>query len=246
MGNYAKHAPIWDWSGYDRTNEFEFWYKLAKSYGESALSVMSAIGETGAYLAERGLRVTALDYTEEMIKEGKKRYSSLQNLTFIQADARNYELACTYDFAFIGSTDLHHMLNEQDVKKVLTTIKKHLRDGGGLGLELWYASARSWQSKKNKFEPLKQKENQKVWKEGSTSYNAESKRVKISQEVYVQKNDTTEQFTHEFEMQLYSKEHMLQMLNACGFELVAEYGSYNFDPFNENSKQWLIELKVKQ
>lgn len=243
MSNYAKHASIWDWSGYDRSPVFEFWYKLAKSYGDSVLSVMSAIGEVGAYLAERGLSVTALDYTAEMIIEGQKRFSHLQNLNFIQADARNYNLHCSYDFAFIGSTDLHHMLNIADVKSVLQTIKKHLRDKGGLGLELWYASDKSWQFQKRRFEPLVINEKQKVWKQGSTSYNANTKLVKICQEVFIEKHNKTECFTHDFEMQLYSRELLIQTLIECGFKITAEYGNYNFEQWNENSNKWLLELK---
>ncbi|MCL2321186.1 MAG: hypothetical protein FWC47_03670 [Oscillospiraceae bacterium] len=38
--NYSKHATFWDWDKYDRSKEFEFWYKMSKNYGKNVLCPM--------------------------------------------------------------------------------------------------------------------------------------------------------------------------------------------------------------
>lgn len=246
IGNYAKHAAIWDWSGYDRTKEFEFWCNLAEPYGKKALSAMCAIGEAGAYMVGKGFDVTALDITKEMIEEGRCRYKDLKNLKFVCSDVRNFELADkTYDFAFIGSTDLHHMQTEEDMIKVLTSIHQHLRSSGGLGLELWYPSESSWTSPKRKFEPLNDIADSavKVWKEGQTDYDAENQVVTISQEVYIQAGNDVEHFTHAFKLQLFSRELLLKLLNECGYKVKQEYGGYNLESWEPGSSKWIVEAE---
>lgn len=245
IGNYSKHASIWDWSGYDRISEFQFWRKMAEVYGKRVLSPMAAIGETAAYMAKNGFVVTASDITKEMVEEGNKRYKDILNLKFVQANICDFEdEEENYDFAFIGTTDIHHLQTEDDLKAALISIHQHLRQGGGLGLELWYPSKQSWSSPRRTFEPLKPMENKKVkvWKEGQTEYNAEKQRVKISQVVYIQEGDNTESFVHEFQLQLFSREWFLGILTECGYSLKSEYGDYTFETWTLESSKWIIEL----
>lgn len=244
IGNYSKHASIWDWGGYDRTPEFKFWCCLGQKYGKNILSAMSAIGEVGAFMAECGLDVTALDFTKEMVEEGLRRYGDISNLVFVQADICDFKLDKIFDFAFIGSSDLHHLHSIKSIEAALLSINKHLRAGGGLALELWYPSNNSWRTQKCKFEPLKSQfeSTKRVWKEGYTSYDAQTKRVLISQEVFIQNEENLEQFTHEFELQLFSRENFFETLSKCGYSVKAEYGGYSFETWSKDSSKWIIEV----
>ena len=78
IGNYARHAQYWDWSGHVRTGEHEHWLKYAIKYGKNVLIPMCVWGETGAYMAQRGMNVTAFDVTPEMVADGKKRFGDIQ------------------------------------------------------------------------------------------------------------------------------------------------------------------------
>lgn len=244
IGNYARHAAIWDWSGHNRTSEFEFWCKIAEPYGLKVLSAMCAIGEAGAYMVKKGFDVTALDITKEMIEVGQNRYKALKNLKFVCADIREFQLEDkNYDFAFVGSTDLHHMTSIEDVKKALMSIGQHLRKGGGLGIELWYPSENSWSSPRRKFEPFNNTDESpiKVWKEGQTEYDAEKKTVTIWQEVYIQEGENVEHFTHAFKLQLYNRELLLKVLSECGYQFKKEYGGYDLSSWKPGSSKWIIE-----
>lgn len=243
--NYSMHAAVWDWAGYDRAMEFEFWSQMASRYGNNVLSLMSALGETGAFLACEGFNVTALDYTEEMVMEGRKRYSYLQNLEFFRADARDFDLNKQYDFCFIGSSDLHHFMTKEDIKLVVDSINKHLRKGGGLGLELWYPAESSWSSPIRKFEPFKNVYADKlVWKEGKTEFDFDTMRIKISQTIFQKytDNEKVDSFNHDFELQLYNRDELLSLFMKCGFSVKGEYGDYKYSLWEKDSPSWLIEL----
>ena len=241
QGNYARHAAIWDWGGVDRTQEFEYWLTEAQSYGSKVLSLMSAIGETGAYLAEAGLSVTALDMTPEMIAEGQRRFGHLNKLEFIQANVLDFDLSeKQYDYAFIGSTDLHHLQSLEAVEEMLSNIAAHLRQGGGLGLELWYPSTKSWHSPPRRFEPQNKVLQQQVWKEGSTSYDVVTKQIRINQTVFIKDGENLERFSHELTMQLYERADVVEVLKMCGFQVIQEYGDYQRNPWSPKSQKWLI------
>ena len=86
IDDYRKHAVVWDWDGFDNSLEYEYWCKYARQYGKKVLIPMCALGQVGAYMAQKGFSVTAFDITKEMIDEGEKRFRSVENLSLKIAD----------------------------------------------------------------------------------------------------------------------------------------------------------------
>jgi SAM-dependent methyltransferase len=134
IGNYARHAKIWDWGGYDNTPEHEYWCKYAESYGRNVLIPMCALAETGAYMAQHGYSVVAFDLTPEMIEESRKRFGALENLALRQGDIRDFSFDIPpVDFVFLK--DMGHLLTIDDVESAFAHLSFHMRDGGALVLE---------------------------------------------------------------------------------------------------------------
>ena len=242
--NYSRHAEIWGWFSGDRADEIDCWATLSKRYGATVLAAMVATGEVAAALAGRGFKVTAVDITKEMVVEGIRRHGGNQNLTFVEGDVRSLRLAeKEYDFAFIGTTDFHHLLTSSDRKAALMNLYTHTRSGGGLGLELWFPSCISWSTPWKVFEPLSAPADPtvKVWKKGQTEFNAESCMVTIAQEVFIERGGRTEHFPHTFPLQLFDKDSLAVMLHGAGYTIAKEYGSYGFDPWTPQSPKWIVE-----
>ncbi len=243
-GNYNEHAAVWEWAGQDRSAEISFWLTLAGKYGIRALSAMCATGHVADALATAGLAVTAIDITQEMIRHGRQNYGGNANLTFIEGDICTLDLqGKAYDFAFIGTTDLHHLHSEEARHQALSSLANHTRSGGGLGLELWYPSTDSWDSPWREFQPLVPPAagEPKVWKRGKTVYDVEKLLVTISQEVFVESNGLTKQFPHSFTLQLFSREDLFDMLSRAGYRVTTEYGSYELELWTPQSDKWLVE-----
>jgi len=134
IGDYARHARYWDWSRHDRAPEDEYWYRYAKRYGNNALIPMCAWGETGAYMARRGMSVTAFDITPEMIAEGKKHLGDVPGLRLLVGDVTDFHFDIPpADFCF--SVDFGCIHTIEEVKKAFICIGNHLRQGGGLVIE---------------------------------------------------------------------------------------------------------------
>ncbi len=243
--NYSKHAAVWDWDGYNRSEEFDCWCKMSDRYGNNILSAMGALGQAGVYMARKGYKVTVIDYTKEMIDEGRKRYGNLELLSFLCGDICNFDLVKKdYDFCFIGTGDLHLLNGITAIKIALEKINMHLRLGGGLGLELWPASGSSWSAPRRKFEPrVPRTDYPYIWKEGEATYDSITKKNNISQTVYIDNGSTVESFEYSVCLQLYDRNVLLNAIYESGFEIVGEYCNYNFEKWDGGGSPWILELK---
>lgn len=242
IGNYALHAHIWDWGGYDRTEEFEYWSSYATEYGKNVLIPMCALGETGAYMARKGFAVTAFDFTPEMITEGKKRFGYIQGLNLREGNVTDFRFDISpADFSFC--VDFGHLHTIGDIKKALVCINAHLRDGGCLVIEAGLPPKESNYTPPKIFYPKTQVyPDIKVWKTGDGRDEAETGRHYISQTVYIEDKDgRMEQFDHSFYLQSYTREAWLSALAKSGFEVRHEYRNREKEPWSEGDGMWIAE-----
>ena len=243
IGNYARHAQFWDWSGHDRSAEHKFWGSYAAKYGKNVLIPMCAWGDTGAYMAEQGFCVTAFDITPEMIAEGRKRHGNIPGLQLFEGDVTNF----SFDIApvdFCYCVDLGHIHTIEKIKDALTCINKHMRKGGGLVIETGLPSKESSQHPFKTFHPIKQVyPNMKVWKTGDGHTDAKTGRHYINQIFYCEHTDgSIESFNHEFYLQSYHREEWLKIFDSTGFEVKGEYKNREYEPWCEEDMGWMVEL----
>ncbi len=248
IGNYANHAKIWDWGGYDNTQEYEHWLNYATMYGRNVLIPMCALGEAGAYMAQRGFEVTAFDLTSEMIEEGSKRFSHIGNLQLLEGDIRSFCFDIPpADFSYVK--DFGHLHSLEDIAAALVSINCHMRIGGGLVIEAGMPSKESGYFPQQTFHPLKQVyPNKKVWKIGDTRIEADTGRTYISQTVYIEDADgSQEKFVHSFYLQNYSRDDWVRVLIQCGFEIKHEYRNRDKEPWVQDDGLWIVEaVKCKE
>jgi SAM-dependent methyltransferase len=247
LSSYARHARVWGYYSIDRSEEAAAWVTLARRYGASVLALMCATGEMAADLAQRGLRICAVDFIPEMVREGQRRWGAVENLEFVEGDIRNLELK-QKDFDFAFTTDFNHLLTLADCRLALASIYNHLRLGGGLALELSLPSAESWDSPWRTFEPTRSDPTLppvKTWKRGRTSYAAARRVVTIEQEVFIQEpgQETPESFFHCFELQLWQREEIETLLRETGFRICTQYSDYSLRAWSPESDRWLVEAQ---
>jgi len=248
IGNYAKHARFWDWSklDHDRTPDDEYWYNYAKQYGNNVLIPMCAWGETGVYMARRGMNVTAFDITPEMIAEGRKRFGDVQGLQLFEGDITDFRFDISpVDFCY--SMDFGHILTIEGIKKALVCINYHLRDSGGLVIETTLPPTESHSYPLQTFMPSNQVyPGLKVWKTSEGRLDVESGRHYISQKFYAEdENGYAESFDHSFYLQSYSREKWLAALKECGFKVVGEYKSREVESWQSGGDGFRIFEVVK-
>ena len=242
QGDYARHAPIWDLGGPDRTEEIVFYARLAEQYGRRVLSPMCATGTIASGLAELEFEVTGIDIEPAMIAAAAKRHPTAGTLILVVADILDLPFSkAAFDFVFIGSGDFHHFLTEKERLRALSGLRHVLRDGGCLVLDLIYPADDSWEAAQRRFDPpFPTGKGVKTWKLSGSRYHAGTRRLHIDQEVFIQQRNVAESFRHEFELQLLCREDLVILLERTGFDVIAEYGGFDGSPWQPAADKWLV------
>lgn len=194
-------------------------------------------------MAQKGFFVTAFDITKEMIDEGKKRFGSVENLSLKIADICNLHLGeSDFDFCFIATQDLHLLSDFKMVKKAFRSLASHLREGGGLSLELVLPSSESFELPKQTFYPqVPNYTDKKVWKESKNRYDAFTKRLHIDQIVYIQDEKGITSFPYSVTLQYYEQDEIRSALKDAGFMITGEFQNRNKELWTTESSEWIIE-----
>ena len=244
---YKRHAQYWNWSGHDRSLEDEYWYNYAKRYGNNVLIPMCALGETGAYMAQKGMTVTAFDLTPEMIEEGTKRFGNLPGLTLLVGDVTNFQFNIPLiDFCFSIDFEILHTIDE--IKKAFICINKHLRNGAGFIIEALLPPKESNVWPLETYKPFtKVYPDRKVWKTGSGHNDAETGRRYISQTFHIEydTDGRLESFDHSFYLQCYSYEEWISAFNECGFSIMGEYKNRELQNWKSGGSDFIFFETVK-
>lgn len=194
-------------------------------------------------MAQKGFFVTAFDITKEMIDEGKKRFGSVENLSLKIADICNLHLGeSDFDFCFIATQDLHLLSDFKMVKVAFRSLASHLREGGGLSLELVLPSSESFELPKQTFYPqVPNYTDKKVWKESKNRYDAFTKRLHIDQIVYIQDEKGITSFPYSVTLQYYEQDEIRSALKDAGFMITGEFQNRNKELWTTESSEWIIE-----
>ena len=118
-----------DDEGWTANNHYhEFLLKQVPANCEEALEIGCGTGAFARQLAERCLRVTALDLSPEMIRVARERSKQFENLQFELADVMTWDIPKSrFDFVCSIAT-LHHL----DQRELLLKIKDALKPRGVL------------------------------------------------------------------------------------------------------------------
>lgn len=114
-----------EYGGYQ--GDFDLFLNLA-SHG-TALDLACGTGRLTIPLAEKGLHVTCLDISEPMLKYVRTRREDLP-INWLQGDVCNFSLNQQFDFILMAGNSFQAILSEDDQKRFLACVVKHLKPTG--------------------------------------------------------------------------------------------------------------------
>lgn len=95
-------------------------------------------------LAERGYRVTGVDASASMLTAARRKAEGLAEGArprFVEARLEDFDLGTTADAALMMFAVLGYLTDEVELASALAAVRRHLRDGGLLVFDVWYAPA---------------------------------------------------------------------------------------------------------
>lgn len=242
---YELRAETTDYFFPDREDEIEFWYELAKEYGEKVLHVMCGTGEITAGLAQKGLDMTGLDLTNSMIYQAENRLEEkgLNDVDIKEGDARYFNLGKQFDFIFISNSDFHHFTEREEIDSFLAKAYAHLKKSGGLALEL-LDIPEEFKNKERKLLPERAPpRDMTLWKIHNSSFHPENNILEIKEEINIERDDDIKKSEYDIQLKLFSKDMMENILEDSGFYDIEFKEGTDVTPYLEDTKTRVVEAK---
>ncbi|MEM7735221.1 MAG: class I SAM-dependent methyltransferase [Deinococcota bacterium] len=120
--------------------DISFYRNLADDYGSPILELGAGTARVTRALAAAGHHITAVEPSSNMIALGKAKLEAdklTQNVTYLQADARNLQLEQRFPLIIAPFNMLMHLYTLDDQDAALKVIREHLEPGGRFACDLY-------------------------------------------------------------------------------------------------------------
>ena len=247
MGDlYSEWARVYDCYYPDRSSEVEFWARLGAPYGQRWLDLMCGTAEVSLELARRGYSVLGVDLSPAMLAVAAERLEAAadypaRNLSLAQGEAGALPTAGgSVDFALVGGNGSFNHLDESQARAALTELRRVLRPGGGLGMELVNPHLLKEVYPVRTFGPLRPPPGVWVVKESHNHYDQEAGLFHIRQVAQYEIGGERGEYEVDFALRVWKPEQIRAMLEQAGFGNVSYYGDYDLGEFDPWSSDLLI------
>ena len=130
---------LYDLDTADLVEDVEFYAALARRIGGSILEIGCGTGRVLAPLAAAGFTATGVDVDPAMLARARARLARMglaERVRLVEADARSLDLGESFALAIVPLNSFLHFVADEDQIAVLQAIRRHLRSGGLLALDL--------------------------------------------------------------------------------------------------------------
>lgn len=202
-------------------------------------------------LAEKGFKITGLDYSKYLLSIAKKKAKelNLENIRFIRQDMRNFYLKNEYHVILSIFTSFGYFLNKEDDIKVLKNFYKSLKRGGCLILDLEnpiriissFINNGSIDKKGFLFYSFKNKLSNNLDVLTKVTFNHQLLGIILEREWFENKK----RYSYKAFFRLYYLEEILNYLKLIGFNIYRVYGNFDSKRYNEESSPRIIVVAYR-
>ncbi len=233
---------------YDAINKFsfdlEYYRKWCGRKKGPVLEVCSGTGRLTIPLKKAGLDITGLDLSDSMLEMARAKASAENlDLTFIRGDMRNFELNNKYDIIFIPFNSLQDISTVEDVESTLGCVRKHLAPGGLFLFDVFNPSIHLMVEREREFTEafnFSTSDGKRIVVREKCRYHASTQINKVRWYFDIEGVESVE----EFGMRCYYPLELEVLLKHNGFRVLHRFGSFDEEPFGEESKKQIFVCSV--
>jgi SAM-dependent methyltransferase len=253
IADYYDESPIVR----GRTQDVAFYRSAVREFGDPVLELGCGTGRITMALAQMGKRVTGLDLSERMLEGAARKRAALftqerERVHLVQGDMSKFDLGERFRLIIIPFRPFQHLLEVRQQMDCLECVRKHLRPGGRLILDVFQTDA------ERMHDPVHMREST------LTEYQtADGRRVRISERVAAfhraeQRNDVEMIFSVEhpdgrkerlvfaWTLRYFFRYEVEHLLARCGFRVTAEYGDFDRTPIRDESPEMIFVAETRQ
>ena len=223
----------------------EFWRRMASQFGGPVLELCCGTGLVAIPVAAMGLSVTGVDLAAPMLAHAQAR-SEREGVDahWIHANVLELALPRRFGFAILTGNAFQAFLATADQRALLATVHRHLAPEGVFGFE-----TRNPAGHELRDEPEGPPEMDYVDIDGHRVVVTSSQRWDAAAQVihwttyrrWTDDDGTPRQRTSRIACRFTGPDEIEALLEAAGFDIVAQYGDWGFAPFRARGER-LITL----
>jgi SAM-dependent methyltransferase len=258
MDEYGAAAEYYDFVPvYAERADVTFWVDAARESGGPVLEVGCGTGRVLLPTARAGVEITGLDLSQRMLAVLRKRLQAESAETqtrvrLVEGDMRDFDLGQTFALVTIPFRPFQHLLSVDDQIACLRTIRRHLRPGGRLILDLFNPSLPALLDDSRAQEQAPEPEVlmpdgrrfYRTWRRTGIDHYHQVQQVEMY--YYVTHPDgRQERGVHAFPMRWLYRFEAEHLLIRCGFELEHLYADYEKNEYGSKYPGELIFVARK-
>jgi SAM-dependent methyltransferase len=253
IADYYDESPIVK----GRLQDVAFYRDAAREFGDPVLELGCGTGRITMALAEAGKRVTGLDLSERMLERAVKKRAALrvearERVHLVQGDMAKFDLGEKFRLIIIPFRPFQHLLEVQQQMDCLECVRKHLRPGGRLILDVFQTDAERMHDPVHMREAL------------VTEYKTtDGRQVRISERVAAfhraeqrndvemifsirHKNGRQERLVFAWPLRYFFRYEVEHLLARYGFRVTALYGDFDRSAIRDDSPEMIFVAEARQ
>jgi SAM-dependent methyltransferase len=222
--------------------DIELIMELAEKFPGPILELMSGTLRVAIPLAKKGFQITCLDVHPKMVQCARENLEKedrkvRDRICIMETDVRDFDLKRRFGFIFITYNSFLHLLQGFDQVLTLRAIKKHLKDGGRLLIDVFKPDLERQQEMLDYQMSLEAMNPQghKVVKYFSHNYDKESKRMHLTYYYDIFSGGEYKRVEVPFELHYMEHADFLDLFKRTGFMVLDVFGDYQMGPLTDDS-----------
>src|SRR3989338_8696537 len=134
-------AILYDLSSKNKKDDILFYLRYAKAAGGEVLELGCGTGRVSIPLIEQGVKVTAIDSSQNMIRVLREKVRNLENrkyIKIIRGDLTKIKLNKKFNLIIMPFRVFQCLSNVNEQQEALSNIKRHLTPNGLLIFDIYY------------------------------------------------------------------------------------------------------------
>lgn len=241
VGDLIYDATIYDGMNTDLA-DLQFYKRwLPESKESRILELCCGTGRLTLPIAREGYAITGVDYTASMLEQAKVKASGAGvDIRFIEADIRTLNLDEKYDLIFISFNSIHHLYKNEDLFKVFSVVKNHLKEGGLFLLDCFNPDIRyivEGEKEQKEIAAYTTGDGREVLIEQTMRYESKTQINRIEWHYFINGEFDSVQ---NLDMRLFFPQELDAYLEWNGFKIIHKYGGFEEEAFNDDSEKQIF------
>jgi SAM-dependent methyltransferase len=252
--NYDRYVLVIP--GGDDASVVDFHLDLARQYGSSGvLDIACGTGITLIPLIQNGFDVTGIDVSAAMLAVLRQKIAELlpiirKRASIVCADMKDFQLSKQVSLAVIPRSGFLHLLTLDEQEQCLRNIYQHLLPGGVFSFNTFDPSYTLVANNLKGTNPKPQlrveyinirNNKERIWNVAEFDPETQVMAGSWIFEEFDEKGEIIDRRTRPVRMRWSFEPEIRHLLRLCGFEILAQYSSYQKAPRTRGNIIWVVQ-----